>query len=340
MLSRTAENLFWMARNMERAENTARMLDVSFRMSLLPSTIDKQALHFEPILAIAPGSGRFHELYGELNHETIIRYVALEPENAGCIWSLIRSARENARAQRSAISSEAWESLNSTWLQVQNLDFEGLKRWGYRDFFDWVKERSHLFRGVVFGTMLHDDAFRFIRLGTFIERADNTARILDVKYHVLLPDDRAGRRLCRLLPMGCAAALGRRVPRLPPVYHDTVYPWRIAELLILRADMPRSLHHCYENLIGTLDELAGKKQLECRRLAGQTYARLRYGRIDKIFQSGLHEFLTDFIAVQQRARHAAPGRLPDDAGRHDGGSGVSHADQGRACRPPTPIPSR
>ena len=188
MLSRTAENLFWMARDMERAENTARMLDVSFRMSLLPSTIDKQALHFEPILDIAPGSGRrFHELYDELNHETIIRYVALEPENGGSIWSLIRSARENARAQRTAISSEAWESLNSTWLQVQNLDFEGLKRWGYRDFFDWVKERSHLFRGVVFGTMLHDDAFRFIRLGTFIERADNTARILDVKYHVLLP---------------------------------------------------------------------------------------------------------------------------------------------------------
>jgi uncharacterized alpha-E superfamily protein len=139
MLSRTAENLFWMARSMERAENTARMLDVSFRMSLLPSTLDKQALHFEPILAIAPGDGRFHELYNELSHETIIRYVALEPENAGSICSLIRQARENARAQRSAISSEAWESLNSTWLQVQNLDYQGLKRWGYRDFFDWVK---------------------------------------------------------------------------------------------------------------------------------------------------------------------------------------------------------
>jgi len=176
MLSRTAENLFWMARDMERAENTARMLDVSFRMALLPSTIDKQALHFEPILAIAPGDGRFHELYNELTHESIIRYVALEPANPASIWSLIKLARENARAQRSAISSEAWESLNQTWLQVQNLDFEGLRRWGFRDFFDWVKERSHLFRGVVFGTMLHDDAFRFIRLGTFIERAGTCTR--------------------------------------------------------------------------------------------------------------------------------------------------------------------
>ena len=142
--------------------------------------------------------------------------MALEPANPASIWSLIKLARENARAQRWAISSETWESLNSTWLQVQNLDFAGLTRWGYRDFFDWVKERSHLFRGVVFGTMLHDDAFRFIRLGTFIERADNTARILDIKYHVLLPRGGARRRRCRLLPMGRAAALGRRVPRLPP----------------------------------------------------------------------------------------------------------------------------
>jgi uncharacterized alpha-E superfamily protein len=296
MLSRTAENLFWMGRDMERAENTARMLDVSFRMALLPSTIDKQALHFEPILAIAPGDGRFHELFGELTHESIIRYVALEPANPASIWSLIRLARENARAQRSAISSEAWESLNSTWLQVQKLDFEGLKRWGYRDFFDWVKERSHLFRGVVFGTMLHDDAFRFIRLGTFIERADNTARILDVKYHVLLPETEQVGGYVDYYQWGALLRSVGAFRAYRRVYHDTVYPWRIAELLILRADMPRSLHHCYENVIGTLDELSGKKQLECRRMAAQTYARLRYGRIDKIFKSGLHEFLIDFIA--------------------------------------------
>ncbi|MGH6735025.1 MAG: alpha-E domain-containing protein [Methyloceanibacter sp.] len=295
MLSRTAENLFWMARNMERAENTARMLDVSFRMSLLPSSRDKQA-QFEPILSIAPGDGRFDELYGMLSHENIIRYVALDPENAGSICSLIKNARENARAQRSAISSEAWERLNSTWLQVQNLDYEGLMRWGYRDFFDWVKERSHLFRGVVFGTMLHDDGFRFIRLGTFIERADNTARILDVKYHVLLPDTEQVGGVVDYYQWGALLRSVGAFRAYRRVYHDTVYPWRIAELLILREDMPRSLHHCYEVVIHTLDELAGKKQLECRRIAGQTYAQLRYGRIDSVFKEGLHEFLTDFIA--------------------------------------------
>ena len=158
-----------------------------------------------------------------------------------------------------------------------------------------MKERSHLFRGVVFGTMLHDDAFRFIRLGTFIERADNTARILDVKYHVLLPH---GEEVGGLIDYYQWGALLRSVGAFRAyrnVYRDTVYPWRIAELLILREDMPRSLHHCYHNLIGTLDELAGKKELECRNLAGQTYARLKYGRIGRIFRSGLHEFLTSFI---------------------------------------------
>jgi uncharacterized alpha-E superfamily protein len=256
MLSRTAEDLFWMARNMERAENTARMLDVSFRMSLLPSSIDKQALHFEPILAIASGSGLFDDLYGDMTPENIVCYVALEPRNAGSIFSLIKFARENARAQRSAISGEAWESLNSTWLQVQNLDYKQLVRSGFRDFFDWVKERSHLFRGVVFGTMLHDDAFRFARLGTFIERADNTARILDVKYHVLLPETEKVGGYVDYYQWGALLRSVGAFHAYRKVYHDTIFPWRVAELLILRRDMPRSLHHCYEILISTLDEHA------------------------------------------------------------------------------------
>ena len=134
MLSRTAENLFWMARDMERAENTARMLDVSasaWRCCRRPSTSRRCiSSRSSPSRRARP----FHELYGELTHENIIRYVALEPANAGSIWSLIKLARENARAQRSAISSEAWESLNSTWLQVQNLDFAGLDALGLSRF--------------------------------------------------------------------------------------------------------------------------------------------------------------------------------------------------------------
>lgn len=294
MLSRTAEDLYWMARNMERAENTARMLEVSFRMSMLPSSMDREA-EFQPILAIAPGDGTFQDHYDKLSFENAVRYVALDPENNGSIYSLIRNARENARARRASISSEAWETLNATWLQMQSFDFDEVRRWGFRDFFDWVKERSHLFRGVVFGTMLHDDGFRFLRLGTFIERADNTARILDVKYHVLLPDtEQVGGYVdyyqwaALLRSVGAYRAYRR-------IYHDSIYPWRVAELLILREDMPRSLHHCYSIVLATLDELAKEKPLECRRLAGQTHAQLRYGQIQAVFREGLHEYLTRFI---------------------------------------------
>lgn len=306
MLSRTAEDLFWMARNMERAENTARMLDVSFRLSLLPTSLDRRS-QFEPILSIAPGDDTFYERYDELSHENLVRYVALDAENTGSIYSLIRNARENARARRASISSEAWESLNATWLQMQNFDFDEVRRWGYRDFFDWVKERSHLFRGVVFGTMLHDDGFRFLRLGTFIERADNTARILDVKYHVLLPDtEQVGGYVdyyqwaALLRSVGAFRAYRR-------IYHEAIFPWRVAELLILREDMPRSLHHCYAIVLSTLDELA-KKPLECRRIAGQTHAQLCYGNIDDVFRNGLHEYLTTFI----ERNHALGSQIQED----------------------------
>lgn len=296
MLSRTAENLFWMARYVERAENVARMLDVALRMALLPSTAGNEELHWKPVLAISPGTGHFKERYAKLSPENVIRYVALDTENDTSILSLIQTARENARAQRGAISSEAWESLNATWLAIQDMQLKDIQRGNYRDFFDWVKERSHLFRGVVFGTMLHDDAFRFIRLGTFIERADNTARILDVKYHVLLPDAEEIGGYVDYYQWGALLRSVGAFRAYRAIYRDTIVPWRVAELLVLRRDMPRSLHHCYQNLINTLDDLAGDGEPECRRLAGQIYAKLKYGRMDNIFSSGLHEFLTDFIA--------------------------------------------
>lgn len=307
MLSRTAEDLFWMARNMERAENTARMLDVSFRISLLPSSLDREA-QFEPILTIAPGDGTFYERYDSLSHENLVRYVALDPENSGSIYSLIRNARENARARRVSISSEAWESLNATWLQMQAFDYDEVQRWGFRDFFDWVKERSHLFRGVVFGTMLHDDGFRFLRLGTFIERADNTARILDVKYHVLLPDTEQVGGYVDYYQWGALLRSVGAYRAYRRVYHDTIYPWRVAELLILREDMPRSLHHCYAIVLSTLDELAKDKPLECQRLAGKAHAQLCYGEIQDVFREGLHEYLTRFI----ENNHALGSQIQED----------------------------
>ena len=295
MLSRTAENLFWMARDMERAENTARMLDVSFRMALLPSTLDKQALHFEPILACAGrralrravrrADARDHRpLRGARARQSRLDLVA-DPARPG----------ERARAAFGDFQRGLGESQSDLAASAKSR-LRGAHALGLPRFLRLGEGAvASLPRRGVRHHAAHD-AFRFIRLGTFIERADNTARILDVKYHMLLPH---GEQVGGVVDYYQWGALLRSVGAFRAyrrVYHDTVYPWRIAELMILRSDMPRSLHHCYEIVIGTLDELAGKKQLECRRLAGQIYARLRYGRIDKIFQAGLHEFLTDFVA--------------------------------------------
>ena len=300
MLSRSAEDLYWMARYMERAENTARVLDVSNRTAVLPSEEGSQSLHWRPALEIGPDPAAFYERYEEPDAASVITYMALDRDNPSSIWSCIRAARENARAERSQISTEMWESLNDTWLEVQSLEMAGLERWGYRKFFDWIKERSHFFRGVTLGTMLQDDGFQFARLGGFLERADNTARILDVKYHMLLPSaaDVGGAvdyyQWSALLRSVSAFAAYRKV------YRDTITPARVAELLILNEDLPRSLHACHNMICVTLDELLGGRRLECRRLAGEVHASLKFGRIDEIVAKGLHEFLEEFILSNNR----------------------------------------
>jgi uncharacterized alpha-E superfamily protein len=298
MLSRSAEDLYWMARYMERAENTARVIDVSNRMSVLPSADGaggSESLHWRPALEIGPDPAGFFERYAEATPENVIRYMALDRENPSSIYCCVRAARENARAERSSISSEMWESLNATWLEIQSLDPGRLSAWGHRKFFDWIKERSHLFRGVTVGTLLQDDGFQFIRLGTFLERADNTARILDVKYHVLLPTPEDVGGAVDYYQWGALLRSVGSFTTYRKVYHDAITPPRVAELLILNPDMPRSLHGCYDMIATTLENLVGPRRLECGRIAAEIHASLRYGRIEAIFGIGLHEFLDGFV---------------------------------------------
>ena len=295
MLSRAAENLYWMARYMERAENTARVLEVSNRMSVLPTQQGSESLHWRPAVEISPDPADFEGRYREASAANVIAYMALDAENPSSIFSCIRAARENARAERVAITSEMWESLNTTWLEMRDLDFAGLQSWGFRQFFDWIKERSHLFRGVTVGTMLQDDGFHFLRLGTFVERADNTARILDVKYHVLLPSVSDVGGAVDYYQWGALLRSVSAFTAYRKTFRNVITPSRVAELLILRADMPRSLRFCFDQVNETLEVLAGGKPLECGRLAGEMHAALKYGRIDYIMNAGLHEFLEDFI---------------------------------------------
>jgi uncharacterized alpha-E superfamily protein len=292
MLSSTADHLFWMARSIERAENMARMLDITYRMSLLKHATLEPFQEWSAMLSISGLLYEFTERHKEVTADKVIFFMALDESNPASIYSSLKTARENARAVRGSITSEMWETLNGTWLEMKAIGERGIPRDGVSNFFEWAKDRSHLSRGITYGTMLRDEGFRFIRLGTFLERADNTMRILDVKYHILLPS---------LEDVGGAAdyyqwsALLRSVSAFETyrkVYRDVITPRRVAELLILRVDMPRSLHACVEELDLQIRQLNGPRSDELQRLSGRLYSELRYGRIEEIMAEGLHEYLT------------------------------------------------
>ena len=299
MLSRTANDLYWMSRHMERAENTARMLDVTYRMSLLPYRVmapgEKWAEPWALPLITTGHATSYYQRYTELSPENVLHFMVLDASNSSSIYSSLQTARETARAQRGAVTIEMWESLNETWLQMRAKTFADITARSVSEFFDWVKDRSHLFRGITFGTMIRDEGYRFIRLGTFLERADNTARILDVKYHTLLPSvqDVGGAvdyyQWSALLRSLSAFSSYRQI------YRDVITPLRVAELLILRDDVPRSLHACMNEIYEILQELCDQERLEPERLAGELHAQLHYGKTERIFRIGLHEYLMRFL---------------------------------------------
>src|SRR5918993_4637278 len=185
MLSRTADHLFWMARYMERAENTARMLDVNYQMSLLPQTDDAAERGWRGLLSINEISGDFAKRHGAVTARSVIDYMVSDADNGSSIRSCLMAARENARAVRGTLTTEVWETQNQTWLEFQRLVATDAFERSPGEAFEWVKFRSHLSRGVTVGTMLQDEAFHFLRIGSFLERADNTARLLDVKFHAV-----------------------------------------------------------------------------------------------------------------------------------------------------------
>jgi len=299
MLSRTASDLYWMSRYMERAENTARLLDITYRMSLLPYRVLEAGQQWaEPWavpLVITGLVSHYYERYPELSSDHVLRYMVLDPRNPSSIYSCLQAARESARSQRGAITAEMWESLNHTWLEVRPMDFAEVTNRGVHEFFDWLKMRSHLLRGVTFGTMLRDEAFLFHRLGTYMERADNTARLLDVKYHTLLPSasDVGGAVDYYQWSALLRSLSGFQAYR--KIYRDAITPVRVAELLILRDDMPRSLHACMNFVYDILKQACDSTIQEPERLAGEIHAQLHYGRIEKIIAFGLHEYLTNFL---------------------------------------------
>src|SRR4051812_37364891 len=172
-----------MARYMERAENTARMLDVNYQMSLLPQSEEAAERGWRGLLSINEISGDFAKRNAKVTPSSVIDYMVNDERNGSSIRSCLMAARENARAVRGTLTTEVWETQNQTWLEYQRMIADDAFQRSPGEAFEWVKFRSHLSRGVTVGTMLQDEAFHFLRIGSFLERADNTARLLDVKFH-------------------------------------------------------------------------------------------------------------------------------------------------------------
>ena len=293
------------------------MLDVNYQTSLLPERAGSVEAAWSAVLGISELHGAYLSRHRHISSEGVMQFMVRDTGNASSIASCLSAARENARAVRSVLTTELWETTNQTWLEFSRMMATDAMEREPSALFEWVKFRSHLSRGVAVGTMLQDEALHFIRLGTFLERGDNTARLLDVKFHGHPNVDGSslaveGSRLARRpgQPAKTAfptapetdfyhwSALLRSVSAFEiyrRVYSSVILPEKVAELLILRPDMPRSLAACTSELVNNLSQVANQHSGDTLRRAGRLRSDLQYGRIDEILDDGLHAYLTRFL---------------------------------------------
>lgn len=298
MLSRSAANLYWMGRYLERADFLCRLIDATVRLASLPASHGGAKPAWEGAIRSAAVENSFRETGLPVDEAHVGWFLALDPSNPSSVRCCLEAARHNGRAVRTALTLETWEAVNGAWLEIQRFgtgvpDSSTLVR-----LVESIKAVLLSFDGAAARTQLREPTYWFLRLGTTIERADTTARLLDVKYHLLLP---------RTEPIGGSldyfqwTTLLRTVSALTAyrwVYRDAVKPWLVADLLIFNRAMPRSLIACYEDAVWLLDQLAATRGRRgpANRQASAALRRLSENDIDALFQGGLHEFLTEFIA--------------------------------------------
>ncbi len=296
MLSRNADSLYWTGRYMERADFLARILEAAVRLATLPAD-DAGSSAWSGALASAGVAQAFRASRGEVSESAVRDYLAFGADNPSSIHACLTKARTNARSVRTALTVELWEAINGGWNGLA--DFKKPRR---RDdfiaFLEWVKGVSLAVEGAASRTMLRNDGYWFLRLGMAIERADNTARLLDVKYHLLLPP---GERVGGQLDYFQWTTLLREVSALTAyrwVYRESVRPWLVADLLVLNRQMPRSLASCQGMIVSYLERLAAdyNRRGPAQRLAGVRLSEFNEARIEDIFQSGLHEYIQRFLA--------------------------------------------
>lgn len=295
MLGKTAGGIFWMFRNLERSENTARLLDAGFRMALTRSTAS--ASEWESVVSAAGSHRQYASRYTLYDAGNVIDFLLRDPANPSSVLSMVENARNNARMVRTALTREVWEATNECWITLKDLLAKPVSERELPNVLGTVRQQSSLVRGALHGTMLRNDIYDFARIGTFLERADNTARILDVKYYVLLPSvSFVGSSLDNVQWESILRSVSaqRAYRWLNP---GDINPAWIADFLIRDKRLPRSFAFCYARIVDNLGELAADygRRLPCHDLAEQIQKRLHDNTIESIFEIGLHEFIVDFI---------------------------------------------
>ncbi|MDH5709019.1 MAG: alpha-E domain-containing protein [Hylemonella sp.] len=292
MLSRVANSIYWMSRYLERAENVARFIGVNLNLSLdMPAEFEAQ---WAPLVNITGDRELFAARYGEATAENVMRFLTFDRENPNSILSCVRHARENARSVREVISSEMWEQANHFYLKVKDAAANKSMFENPHDFYSDVKLQSHLFDGITEATMSHGEAWHFLQMGELLERADKTSRILDMKYFILLPEQKVigaavdNIQWSALLKSASALEMYRKHSKL-------IDPTKVADFLLLNRDFPRSVQSCLSRAEQSLHAITGSQGGRFSNVAeqrlGKLLAELNYTPIDEIIATGLHEFL-------------------------------------------------
>jgi uncharacterized alpha-E superfamily protein len=298
LLSRTAENLYWLGRYVERADSTARLIEMGYRMAMLPGSFTRNEWR-----SVAEASGCLDRFDGEapVSEAAIIRSLMLDEDNPSSIRACLERARSNGRSVRTALTVQVWEALNDGWRRLELMDPATAQR-DLPAVLDWVKSRSALIRGAAAGTMLRNDGYHFLTLGGHIERADMTLRLLDVKSYVLLPETEVvggGRDHHQWTSVLHATSAMRAYHH---VYRGDYNPGTIADFLILNRLFPRSVAFSYAEMGRTLDTLSeGYGEVhDCNRTAAKMIEDLGRLRMGEIFRIGLHEFVLEAIGRTHR----------------------------------------
>lgn len=305
MLGRTANGVFWMFRLLERAENTSRLLETGFRLALTRGQGAARS-EWQSVLVTIGQLQAYKDVHGEVTGPLATDWILRGKENQGSVLRMVEQARSNARAVRTALTREVWEATNEAWMVLSELLARPVKPSTLGDVLSVIRRQSTLVRGTMDGTMLRNDIFNFARIGMFVERADNTARILDVKYYVLLPS---------VSLVGSSFDNAQWETVLRSVSAERAYRWLnageldprgIADFLILDSRFPRSLASCYTKLESNIAGLARQygTHVACHDLVADRVKQLEESSIESIIEFGLHEFIGQFLASNRRVADA------------------------------------